>query len=119
MRVLKGKAGSVTALAFSPDGATLAACTSGRVTLWDVAKGTGDTRDMGISGAPLDNLRFDPSGRWLLMAFGLQRGLHVMKVPTREAKQVGKFDANRLAVSPTGQVLVGRSEIRSFEVTEK
>ena len=107
MLLFKGKSSPVTGLAFSPDGGTLAAGSSSRVDLWDVAARKGDAWQMGVWGVPPDNVRFDPSGKWLLVATGLERGLHVVEVRTRAGKQVGTFDVNCLAVSRTGEVLVG------------
>jgi WD40 repeat protein len=119
MLLFDGKHRSVTGLAFSPDGATLAAGSSSRVELWNVAAATVSGMSMGIWGVPPDNVRFDPSGRWLLVGFGLQRGLRIVDVRTWEVEQVGTFDVNSLAVSPTGQVLVGGSRIGAFEITKK
>ena len=118
MLVLKGKGSAVTGLAFSPDGAVLAASSSSRIGFWDLATETCDTRTMGVWGAPPDNVRFDPSGQWLLAGFGLQRGLRVIAVRTPGVKQVGTFDANSLAVSRSGVVLVGAGRIAAFGITK-
>ena len=119
MLLFKGKSSPVTGLAFSPDGGTLAAGSSSRVDFWDVATGKGDAWEMGLWGAPPDNVRFDPSGKWLLVATGLERGLHVVEVPTGGGKRVGTFDVNCLAVSRAGEVLVGGSRIGAFGITRK
>ncbi len=119
MRVLKGKSAAVTGLAFSPDGATLAAASSSRVDFWNPTTETCDALEMGIWGVPPDNARFDPSGRWLLAGFGFSRGLCVIKVQTRAVERVGKFDVNHLAVSRTGTVLVGGGGVSAFGVTKK
>jgi WD40 repeat protein len=89
MHLFKGKGSAVTGLAFSPDGGTLAAGSSSRVDFWDVAAGKGDALTLGIWGVPPDNVRFDPSGKWLLVGLGLQRGLHVVEVRTGGVRQVG------------------------------
>src|SRR5262245_24065895 len=120
MLLLKGKSSAVTGLAFSPDGGTLAAGSSSRVDFWDVATGKCDAWDQWFRGVPPDNVRFDPSGKWLLVAAGLQRGLHVVEVRIRSGEGVGKFDVNCLAVSRAGEVLVGGERgIAAFGITRE
>ena len=119
MRVLKSEGPAVTALTFSPNGKLLAAGSSSRVDVWDVAAGTVDGWRMPIWGMPPDNVRFDPSGKRLLVGLGLQRGLYLIDVRTWDINQVGTFDANCLAVSPAGRVLVGGGRIGAFELTKK
>jgi WD40 repeat protein len=120
MRVLKGKSGRVTALAFSPDGKTLAAGTLLRLDLWDVAAGTVGGMEMVYWGAPPDSLRFDPTGRRVLLGVGFNGGLRHIDVRTWDIKEVGKFDSNVLAVSPIGRVLVATgARIGAFDLTTK
>jgi WD40 repeat protein len=120
MLLFKGRGPAITGLAFSPDGGTLAAGSSFRVDFWDVAARKCDEWEMGIRGVPPDNVRFDRSGKWLLVATGLERGLHVVEVPTGGGKRVGTFDVNCLAVSRAGEVLVGgESRISAFGITRE
>ncbi|MGA5759125.1 protein kinase domain-containing protein [Nonomuraea bangladeshensis] len=106
VRVYEG-AGDL-ALAFSPDGATLAAGStlldlrSGRVTLLDLRTG-GATSDAPVPTA----LAYSPDGRTL--AFGLDGG-RVLLWDTRERERVGTIDTGTSAVgalrfSPKGDLL--------------
>ena len=80
MRVLKGKGGRVTALVFSPDGKTLAAGSTLRLDLWDVAAGTVSDMEVVFWGAEPDSLRFDPKGRRVLVGVGFNGGLRLIDV---------------------------------------
>jgi WD40 repeat protein len=119
MLVLKGKSGRVTALVFSPDGKTLAAGTNLRLDLWDVAKGTVDGMEMVFWGAPPDSLQFDPKGQRVLVGVGFLGGVRVIDVRTWDIKENGKYDANALAVSPTGRVVVAGGRLGAFDLTAK
>jgi WD40 repeat protein len=72
---------------------------------------------LGVWGVPPDGVRFDPSGKWLLAALGLLRGLLVANTHTGEGRQLGTLDVNCVAVSRTGQVLAGSGRIVSFGIT--
>jgi len=117
--VLKGKSRTVTALVFSPEGKTLAACTTLRLDLLDVGAGTVNGMEMVFWGAPPDSLRFDPTGRRVLLGVGFNGGLRIIDVRTRDVNEVGKFDSNALIVSPTGRVVVGGGRLSAFDLTAK
>lgn len=119
MRVLKGKSGRVTALVFSPDGKTLAAGSYCRLDLWDVAAGTVNGMEMVFWGAPPDSLKFDPKGR-VVLGVGINGGLRIIGVRTGDVKETGKFDSDRVAVSPAGRVLVTTgARIGAYDLTAK
>ncbi|VTT97065.1 (myosin heavy-chain) kinase : (Myosin heavy-chain) kinase OS=Calothrix sp. PCC 6303 GN=Cal6303_2739 PE=4 SV=1: WD40: WD40: WD40 [Gemmataceae bacterium] len=119
MRLLKGKSGRVTVLAFSPDGKTLAAGTYLRLDVWDVAAGTVDSAEMVYWAALPGSLRFDPKGRHLLLGVGSNGGVRVINPRTWGVQEAGKFDSNLVAVSPTGLVLAAGGRIAAFGLTAK
>ncbi|WP_439626364.1 WD40 repeat domain-containing protein [Gemmata sp.] len=119
MRLLKGKSGRVTVLAFSPDGRTLAAGTYLRLDLWDVAAGTVDSAEMVYWAALPGSLRFDPKGRHLLLGVGYNGGVRVFNARTWGFQETAKFDSNLVAVSPTGLVLAAGGRIGAFDLTAK
>lgn len=106
MRILKGKSGRVTALAFSPDGRALAVGTYCRLDVWDVAAGTANGMEMVFWGAPPDSLKFDPKGQRVLLGVGLNGGLRVIDIRRWDVRETAKFDSDVIAVSPSGRVLV-------------
>jgi WD40 repeat protein len=109
--VLKGHAQAVTALAFAPDGGTLA--TGGEdmtVRLWDTATGQ-------AKGNPLDHfgrvnaVTFAPHGKTLATGSGYPSpGTVVLRDPST-GKEQGRFDGLKqvysLAFSPDGRILAG------------
>jgi WD40 repeat protein len=64
-----GPLAPVTALCFSPDGASLLAGGYGRVTVWDLPAGAASRRLEGVEGAVHD-IRCSPDGRWIGVAGG-------------------------------------------------
>src|SRR5262249_10098556 len=67
---LTGHQDSVTDLAFSPDGKTLASCSEdATVKLWDVETGEGSTLNPDWDGT-LRSVAFSPDGKWLAAGCG-------------------------------------------------
>jgi hypothetical protein len=116
VRSFSGPGASVQALAFSPDGGTLAvAAKEARVRVWDVASG----REIGAmegEAGPVSGLAFSPDGRTLAGGFGAgRRGVAeegrvvVWEVASREIRAA--FTGHRggitaLAYAPDGRTLV-------------
>lgn len=119
MRVLKGKSGWITALAFSADGKTLAAGTYCRLDVWDVSAGTVDGLEMVYWGALPGSLQFDPKGRRVLLGVGYNGGVRVIDPRTWKVTETSKFDSNHVTVSPTGLVLAAGGRIGAFGLTAK
>ncbi|MCE9566267.1 MAG: WD40 repeat domain-containing protein [Planctomycetes bacterium] len=117
MLQFKGQSRPVTGLAFSPDGATLAACGNGSVVeFWDIATGiAGRAGGPTYFGLTKDNLRYDPSGEWLMVAAGA--GLYAIHARGGSVSRVGKTPACGLAVSARGCLLVTIPALISFDVT--
>lgn len=116
MLLFQGHNPDVTGLAFSPDGRTLAATGAARLEFWTVTKGaTPDEGGLARHGGPTDNVRFDPSGRWSLVAAG-HCGLYAVDVRTRSAHQVNPLLANAVSVSSRGRIVVANLGLTAFDV---
>jgi WD40 repeat protein len=113
IRALAGHELPIRAVAFTPDGRTLATAagenrsgkTTGEVKVWDV--GTGERkRTLAVEGSDLNALAFSPDGRHLV-AGGL-RGLWVWDAATGDSKHRVPTTAAVLAVAftPDGGTLV-------------
>jgi WD40 repeat protein len=116
MLLFEGHNPEVTGLAFSPDGRTLAAYGAARLEFWSVAAGA-TPQDCGLTrhGGPTDNVRFDPTGRWALVAAG-RCGLYAVDVRTRSVHQVDPLWANAVCVSAGGRVVVATGGLTAFDV---
>ncbi len=82
-------AGTVTALAFSPDGQTLAAAHSGGVSRWTVAATDPDPLITPMATAPL-RLCWNHDGLWLACCLD-QGGISVIDVSTNDARAYQNF----------------------------
>ena len=82
MQLLKGHNQPITALAFSPDSVSLAACSDNHLNLWDVATGAlNRSWGGGIYARYGLAIQFDPLGRWLL-ASGSSEGFFAVNMQT-------------------------------------
>jgi hypothetical protein len=109
-RTLSGSQQTISALAFSPDGDTLAAGdTTGYIQFWDVKTGAEGPRFQAGSN-PVRALTFIGDGRTLASAGSLEKEVKLWGVSTQE--QVGTLPGSRdtvlnLAVSPQRDLLAG------------
>lgn len=101
----QGQCDSVLALAFSPDGARLAASTDNRaICVWNLTtKGAPEVRR--VHGDRVEQLAFSPDGA-LLASGGRDGAIFVWKIPSLEpalafARHLGRVDG--LALSPDGK----------------
>lgn len=79
----------ITALAFSPDGSTIAASGYHEVTLWKTADGTLDRRLSGLAERVYD-IAYSPDGKWLATASGDPGQFGSVKLWTAEPSGGGK-----------------------------
>jgi WD40 repeat protein len=106
--VLTGHTGSVSTVAFSPDGQTLAAGDDNVVQLWNVASHQ-QTGQLTVTDGP-DGMAFSPDGR--ILATGSVLGEQLWDVATR--RQIGQLTVtggvNAVAFSPDGKTLATGSD---------
>ena len=112
-KFLSGHSGTVSSVAFSPDGKTLASGGDDKIILWDVE--TGQPMGQVSSGltSGVSSVAFSPDGKTLASSGG--DGLLLWDVATRQ--QIGRFgnDEQRgyvgvVAFSPDGRMLASNSE---------
>jgi WD40 repeat protein len=123
MLQFRGQNRPVTGLAFSPDGTRLAACGEHNgFELWAVTTGEAESYTRGpiYFGHTKDNVRFDPSGQWVLVAAGTA-GFFAIDTQTLVATRVGKGPARELSVSSLGRVVVrtGFLTLAAFDVGKR
>lgn len=105
--VFEPHSSSVSSLAFSPDGRTLATGMNGTVRLWDLTRGQTSKGLQGVTGF-VDSLTFSPDGK-LLAAGAATLKVKVWDAATgREVRVFESFVSrqNSLAFSPDGNILV-------------
>jgi WD40 repeat protein len=116
-----GGAVSLSSLAFSPDGKTLAAgCADNKIRLWD-AVSLQLARTVAVSGA-VGNVRFSPDGR--LLAASCDGTIHVFEAVSGQplATQDGHLERIRsLVFSPDGRTLAsaGGDGVRLWDVSSR
>jgi WD40 repeat protein len=118
VRILKGQRRGVTGLAFSPDGATLAACGSGsNVEFWDLATGRAGVASRPHFFPPTDPIRFDPWGERLMCAAG--HAAFAVHARDHTVRPVGGSAARVVAVSPAGRVVLGHYILTAYDLTRE
>jgi eukaryotic-like serine/threonine-protein kinase len=104
-RILQGNKDLVTAVQFSPDGRTLAACDNrGNLGIWNVATGQQEHSWRGVYNVG-DRMQFSADGNQLLTA-DLGGELRLFHLKSRAVRTIGKPDqvfVNSLAFSPDGR----------------
>ena len=101
----------ITALAFAPDGQTVAAATADRrLRLWETE--TGQELYCGPAGSEIEALAFSPDGQWLAIAADRAVSLAATFDPERPLQRLaGHRDAIRaVAFSPDGRALASSSD---------
>jgi WD40 repeat protein len=109
-----GPLAPITAVAFSPEGKTLALGSYGQVVIWDMEKATPIKRLTNILGA-VNDVRFSPKGEWLAIGGGQPSAKgDIRLVSTRDWKLAATLRGHddvvfSLAFSPDGQTLASAS----------
>ena len=121
--VLAGHDRIVSAVAFSPDGGTLATGSADEtIKLWNTASGK-EIRELEGHSRPVNSLAYLPEGKWLFSVCGgrseggnvlklwnLEKGKDVVTVPAHEGP------INQLALSPDSRLLATASLDKSVKV---
>jgi WD40 repeat protein/serine/threonine protein kinase len=103
--------GTIRAVALSPDGQYLAACSSGQpfVSVWSLAMEAPVVKYQGRGGEILGCLAFSPDGRLLAAGYDCtdQHGISVWDVATRQLKPPvhSEFPVEKIVFSPDGRRL--------------
>ncbi|MBL1075463.1 protein kinase [Nocardia sp. 2] len=95
------------AVAFSPDGALLAAAASGTLGLWDIRTGQRSPIALTVAGEVVD-LSFSPNGR--LLAIGTSYDVYLCDLRlggTMRRVLIGSWGVSSIAFTPTGDLAIG------------
>jgi WD40 repeat protein len=104
---LRGHTAAVTALAFAPDGRSLASASAGEVILWDLSPGRPRHRWAGRS-ITIASLAYSPDGRQLAAADVYERSVRIRDIWTGgEVRRIdgGSLPIQSVAYSPDGRLL--------------
>ncbi len=120
LATLSARPGFITAVAFGPDGRTLATASEGAAILWDISDRTRPARLATLTDftAPVSALAFGPDGQTLATAsaravilWDLSDGTHPARLATLTDFTPSNVDyVNAVAFSPDGHTLVTASD---------
>jgi WD40 repeat protein len=118
---LRGHTGEVRAIAFAPDGQTLATCSSAdhSVRLWDVAT----QRHVRLVGGWVQSVAFAPNGKTLAILEGFNRGIRLWDLAARceQPTLPHPTEVNAMALSPDNLLAAGCEDgtIRFWDVAAR
>jgi WD40 repeat protein/serine/threonine protein kinase len=122
-QTLRGQMGEVGAIAFAPDGKTLAASSAGSdpsVCLWDLASG----RHVKLVGYRVNSVAFAPDGKTLAIAEWHSRAVRLWDVDARRQRASFPLESGVMcaAFSPDGKLLAAgewNGTVRTWDVAAR